>query len=460
MSPITRILRALVVLPCLAVAIGVMAADLPCRVPDPAVPLTLAAAMRHALCAHPDTHEAWAHREASEADVEVARAAWRPGLSVEGRTAQSGDTVLPDDNNVSALGIHLAWLLFDGGARAGARDAALAARAARFAAHDDIAQRVLANAAQAWLGAGSAQATRDAALANESRADAAHRAAQARRAAGSATLGDALQTKAALAQAQLARVRAEAETETARGALARAIGLPASHPLRLAPLPEADALPMSDLRALIEAARLRPDLVGAAARVTEAEAETRRLAAGNRPRITLSAGEELNREDNDGNVASSLSLTLSWPFYDGGATRSRAQAARFRAQAAAARRESLALEAELEVWRAWHRLQAEGSAVTHAHEALIAAEHAERAQFARYKAGLSDIVALLSAQAALAEARRQDAQVRFSHQQARVELARAAGQLDPARVQEPFSEPTSAEAQPLPIPQPLRRGSP
>jgi outer membrane protein TolC len=227
-------------------------------------------------------------------------------------------------------------------------------------------------------------------------------------------------------------VRAEGEVDIARGALARALGLSAATPLRLADLPAAEAMPLPELRALLETAQVRrPDLAEAAARVTEAEAETRRLAAGNRPRVSVSAAEELQRFDDQGDVAGRLSLTLSWPFYDGGAVRARTRAASARTEAATARGANLGLEAELEVWRAFHRLTTERAAIEHANEALAAAEHAERAQLSRYKAGLSDIVALLAAQATLAEARRQEIQARFSHQQARVELARAAGHLDP-----------------------------
>jgi outer membrane protein TolC len=89
----------------------------------------------------------------------------------------------------------------------------------------------------------------------------------------------------------------------------------------------------------------------------------------------------------------------------------------------------VANQVALEVWRAYHKLKTESEADSLTEELVASAQAAERVALGRYKAGLGNILDVLTAQANLAEARQTRLLSRLGLRVARAEMAHAMGDL-------------------------------
>jgi outer membrane protein TolC len=95
----------------------------------------------------------------------------------------------------------------------------------------------------------------------------------------------------------------------------------------------------------------------------------------------------------------------------------------------------LRLQISLDVWRAYHDLRTASESISAARTLLNSAEESSRVALGRYKAGVGNILDVLNAQSALADARQQYIQASLNWNIARAVLAQSIGGLDNAMIQ-------------------------
>ncbi len=393
-----------------------------------------------ALRNNPATLQAWANARAAAAAYGASRSAYYPevdlGASVTrvktaatgGRTAVSQTTYGPSAT--------LTWLLLDfggrGGAIEGARQALLSADWTHNAAINDVVLQSLV----AFYDYVASGALVDAQRASVTDAEENLAATEARRQVGTATIADVLQARTALSQAQLALETTEGSRQTARGALALALGVPANLPYDVdsvtAPVPvTAVTDSVDDL--ITRAVRDRPDLAAARADAAAAQARIRQLRGARLPSITATGDGGFtyiaNRPGGGSNYT--IGLGLSVPLFNGFGREYSQQQAEFLADAARARERSLEQQVTYQVFSSYYSLQTATRSVQTAADLMASASQSTEVALGRYKAGVGTVLDLLAAQSALATARAQVVQSRLSWQTSLAQLAHDAGALDP-----------------------------
>ncbi|NJD24626.1 MAG: TolC family protein [Betaproteobacteria bacterium] len=417
------------------------AGDVPCATALPATPLTAIDVVDLALCNNPQTREVWANARAQAAQVGVARSAWLPDLDGRlgaGRTYTENGAPRYVDTQSAAL--TLSWLVFDSGARSANGENARQLLAAAAATQDATVQTLFLSALQAFY---TAQAT-NAAVVSTTEAERAARegfnAAESRYSVGAATPADRLLAQTALSQATLNRIKAEGEARNALGALANAMGFSAGSAIVVA-APDTlkpDAAFARDVATLIaEAEQRRPDLKAAEAQVRAAEAGVDLAQAQGLPSVTVSAAPvwaDVDRVSRDTGV---LGLTLNVPLFTGFETTYRVRAAESQVDLRTAQRDRLKNQVALDVWRAYQNLTTATQSLRTTVDLVASAEQSERVALGRYKAGVGNVLDLLSAQSALASARLQRIQAALDWYVSRATLAQSVGTLDYSLLQPP-----------------------
>lgn len=422
---------------------GYLSAQTPCGPLDMRTPLTLTQVVNRALCASPQTRSAWANAGAQAAQVGVAEGAYLPTLTGNAAISRNhgglglsrfpgGGT--PNYTQTSA-GLTLSYLLYDFGGRAATKANAEALLAAANATQDNTVQTVFLSAVQDYYQVQATQAALDAARLSEKSSLESLNAAIARYNAGTATPADKLQAQTAYSQAVLNRIKAEGDRKNADGVLANVMGLDADTAIRLAlPPPRVPTAQftqhVSDL--IAQARRHRPDLAAAEAQTKAAQAAVTAARAAGRPSISASASYSYDRYSGFGGPSrgSSIGLSLSVPLFSGFTTHYRVQAAQAQETASAAQQDNVRLQVALDVWQAYQALLSNTQAVQSSEDLLASASASQDVALGRYKAGVGNILDLISAQASYASAQQQHVQAVYNWNIARVSLARAMGQLD------------------------------
>ena len=402
--------------------------------------LTLAEIVDLGLRNNPQTRLAWANAQASAAAYGSARGEWLP--TVDGDvTAQRIKTVASAgrvgvQQSVITPSATLSYLLFDFGGRsgrvAGARERLIAAGFTHNAAIQDVVLQIQVGYFQYIANRALLEAQRTTLA--EARANL--EAAEERRRVGLATIADVLQARTAASQAQLDLQTTEGSLQTARGALALALGLPANLPydvdssaavVPVAPLADSvDALIASALRG-------RPDLAAAQAEAAAARAGIGELRSDLLPSLQLSAtgGRTYATTIPNGANSYNLSLGLTIPLFNGFSRQYDLRGARFQAEAAEAQTQTLRQQVVYQVFSAYYALQTANGRVRTTNVLITSAEQSSEVALARYKAGVGTVLDLLSAQSALANARAQRVDARLAWSVSLAQLAHDAGVLDP-----------------------------
>lgn len=429
-----RALRAISLVGALLSASPLLAAEaLPCAASLPPSPLALSDAIDFALCNQPQTRVAWAQVRAQEAARAQAAGALLPSasLSADWQRDQTRTAGLDRENSSLGASLRLAYTLFDFGqreARLAAADATLAA--AGHAREGSFAQ-VWLNTAQRYFNVARTVSQIEAARAAEKAAQVSFAAAENRARVGSATQLDVLQARASLAQATLNRIRAEGQLDLSRGLLAQAMGLSPQSLQEIRSIP-ADLpllpIPENELgRLLDEAMRERPEVRQALASIESAEASIRAARASGMPSLALGAGLNASRSDNLNQYGNSIGLTLNVPLDINGITRAQVQQAQAQRDAQAASLDVTKRNVESDAWQSFYNLRLALETVASAQAVETNTGRAAQAALARYEAGISSILDVLTAQTAHANAQQQLAAARFDWLSARASLAWALG---------------------------------
>ncbi len=408
--------------------------------------LTLQDAAERALCNNPRSRQAWTRIRVEAAGVGVARAAYLPTLTASWQSLRkhSATTVeqqpqLASDTRVTAMSqsLSLNWLLYDFGARGAALGSAQALLMAARAGHEQALLIVFMELTQAYHEAQYAQGASLAAQEAERIARESHVVAQTRVQRGLAPISDALQARTAWAQAGIARVNAEREWQQSLGSLAVRMGLLPDTPLRLPPA-DSGMKPDTTFRRAVadlmeQAASQHPDVRATQARWRAAEAKAAQVRAQGRPSISLLARASRDEqpvraylgqpEFNATAREDQIGLQVNVPLFEGFGRSYQVRQALAQADLQGEALTEVQQQARLDVWDSYQALQAAISNLASHDTLLDVARRSLVAAESRYKLGVGGILELLSAQAALATASRQQLQARLEWQESRVKLA-------------------------------------
>ncbi|MFZ5479652.1 MAG: efflux RND transporter permease subunit [Myxococcota bacterium] len=366
----------------------------------PARAMTLGEALRAAETGNYDVRAAEADVSGAEATADAARAAWLPSVSASGVAAWESAT-----GTYAFAGARADVPLLDLSALAASRAARLDARAAA-ADRDATLEATLTEVARRFV---ALQRAREAVAAVEARRGHAQRlveVAEGRVQVGAAPAIDRTRARLELRTAEARLLEAGTAEASARFALAEAIGAPLDEPIDVAgaaPLLDPASVPSDAAlaEALAAARDARPALVAARARLDAAAADRRASQADGLP--SVGAWGEAGVLTGVGPTAEA-GVQASVPLFEGGGRVAtvRARRAVEEEQALALAEAERAVEAEVRLALRVARDAAAGLAV--AGDALaLAREELERAE-ARYRAGEGDNLAVVAAQASLAEA--------------------------------------------------------
>jgi outer membrane protein len=415
------------------------AAEVPPDLRDRIQQLTLAEIVDLALRNNPTTRAAWANARAAAAAYGSARGAYLP--TVDGdvtatrlKTVASQGRAAVEQSLVSPS-LTLSYLLLDFGGRGGATETARQGLLAAGYGHNAALQDVVLQVQVAYFQYVANRALLRAQRTSLVEANANLAAAEERRRVGVATIADVLQARTAASQAQLNLESTESTLQTARGALAVSLGLPANLSYDIdstaAAMPVA---PLADsVEALIDTAvRARPDLAAAQAEYGAALGRVAQARGQRLPSLELSGNlaRTYATTISDGADSYTLSLGLRIPIFAGFSRIYDQQEAEAEAEVARSRAAQLGQQATFEVFSSYYALQTAARRVSTADDLLASAAQSSEVALGRYKAGVGTALDLLAAQSALAGARAQQIQARLTWNVSLAQLAHDAGVLD------------------------------
>ena len=419
----------------------------PAPAPAPVIPPDLLEEASHwgladlvdlALRTNPDTRVAWTQARAAAADLGARRGAYYPAIALQDNYSKIKGSAVGGKFTFRTTTqnpyVNLSYLLFDFGGRTGSIEEARQALIAANGSHNATIQDQVLKVELAYYQYLYARALEQAEEAAVKEAQTSLDAASRRREAGVGTIADVLQAKTALSQAQLALESTEGQLQTTRGALALSMGLPANLPYDIAP-PGDTTLPLGitdSVDTLIErAARERPDLAAARAEARAAQARVSVARSQALPSLSVggSGGETYFFNNPASGNSYTATLTLQVPLFSGWSQIYNVKAAAAAAQAAAQAERGLEQQVIYQVFNSYYALRTATQRVRTSADLLASATQSEQVALGRYRAGAGSLLDLLTAQAALADARAQSIQARFSWYVALAALAHDAGIL-------------------------------
>jgi outer membrane protein len=399
------------------------------------------------------TRLAWGAARSASAALGVAQAGYYPrlGATLNGAKTQGsavGGRFVFDYSSLTPTA-GLTWLLFDFGGRGGLNEEARQALAAANWGQNTAIQNVVLQVEQAYYQYLAAKALLQAQEASLAEAAKNLEAAEARHAAGVATLADTLQAKTARSRVQLSLISAQGLVQTLKGVLASAVGLPANAAFEvedglLATLPVDQAA--ATIESIIARAQSsRPDLAAARALAQRAEAHVKTVRSDGLPTLnfTGSLGRVYYSTPAQSNSLSAAVL-LDIPLFRGFANNYQILLAQSDAENARAQVKKAEQDVTLQVWTSYYGVRTAAQSVKTAQDLFDFAQQAYDVALAGYKQGVGSILDLLAAQSALENGRLQTVQSKVQWLTALVQLAHDTGTLDlPGK---PAAEPGPSEA--------------
>jgi outer membrane protein TolC len=375
---------------------------------------------------NPETRVAWESARAQGSALGIALSELYPTLAavalagVDRIEAPFGTQFYRQTIPVFQLSLDLSYTIFDFGARRGRINAESARLLASNFAFNDVHRQLIYDVSQAYYRLLNAQGQEEAAGASLVNAQTVQMAAEERLRNGLATLPDVLEARSATAQAQYDLQAVLGAKEIARGDLATTLGAPVATRIRVQPLNE---VPMPDLvsgtveQAILRALEQRPDLQQQVAAVRRAGAERQQARAAFYPSLSVSASPSLQslylRQQalpwgHTTDLTGSVTLTLNWTVFDGGARRNRLAEAEARIREAEARVAATRDQIEDQVWTAYSNLNTAFRQREAATALVTAATESYSAALESYNYGVRNLLDVTNAQKVLAQARSTD----------------------------------------------------
>lgn len=418
----------------------------PCNFATLGSPLDLLETVERALCHNPKTRQAWANVKVQAALVGVNKAEYLPKINAtlgvtkaNSNTSVSGFPALDAETNTTTRSgnLTLNWTLFDFGLRRANLDNSRHLLTAAYATQDATLQAVFLTTAQAYYNVLAAQGSLSAANEAEKSARESFMAAEAMYKAGAGALADKLQAQTNHAQTRLGRVKAEGELKSAQGSLAIVMGLDVNRHITLNS--DSMSLPDTGLAESVddfieEAKRNHPSLMAAQAQLLAAQAKVDAVRAAGLPSLALTGG--VNVDDRSGQDPGdaytrndSIGIQLSIPLFEGFGRIYRVQLAKAEVESKAIDVISLEQQIALDVWKSYQSLRTEAENLNATNELLLSASQSFNVAQGRYKAGIGNILELLTAQSSHAGAQQFRIQSLVAWHTARLALLGNLGKL-------------------------------
>ncbi len=408
--------------------------------------LTLSDIVDVALRNNPATQASYANARISGALYGASQGAYYPQVTIGGVAQRikvvTGSSSKPDTVGVPTTGIRDAieptatvnWLLLDVGGRQGAVNAAKEATFAASYSHNATVQLVIVQAESAYFSYNSSKAllAADRITLQEDSTNLA--ATQGRHSVGLATIADVLQAQTVLSQQVLTVEQDSGNVVTSRSGVALVAGIPATARYDIQALPP--DVPIGDITDQVDtlvqtAINDRPDLAADRALIAEAQSGVTQARSSLLPTLSFNgtAGSTYADQILFTGVSYTLTLSLSMPLFTGFSGQYDLLAAQERVRLAKANAEILKQSIEYQVFTDYAALQTATQRVRSSDDLLKSAQQSEDVAQGQYKEGVGTIVALLTAQAALATARATEVQSRWTWYTAFMQLAHDAGIL-------------------------------
>lgn len=404
--------------------------------------LTLGDALSRTLCQSPSLRQAMAEVAQQSAGVVLSEVARGPrwSASAEYSGARNFNSSGSSGRTLGAS-LGMSWVLFDFGQRSASLKAARQTFAAAMAGQSNTVLESVRELLRLYGEAVVASAALEASQEAEASASQTAAAAQARYQAQVGNQIDRLQAQTAFAQATLERVRAVSGWENARGQLALALGADIAQPLRLA---DWDSWAQAggnapDLEALRREARAQhPRLAAAQAQIEGLKARLDAVRSESKGNVTLSASGGSSRNwgaAGSGNTpTANAAVVASIPLFNRRETQALELQVVAQMEAREAERETAQREVDSQLWQAHQALLTSQQSLQATERLLESATATHRVAQGRYKAGVGAMLELLSAQSALADARRQRVASLIERLTAQTQLSLAVGRVGPVAV--------------------------
>ncbi|MYM86253.1 TolC family protein [Rugamonas sp. FT82W] len=411
-------------------------------------PLTLVGAIDYTICRNPQLRAAWAVVRQQVNALGEARAAYLPTASLNvGRTrtdSNTGGLQSKVTGNTAYAAVN--WQIYDFGARAAQELAAVNLLQAALANNDAALQKTLADTVQAYFDAQSARAALQSKQLGVATATATLESARRREEKGIVARGDRLQATTALARANLEKNRAHGNYGKQIAVLIYLMGLPAGSEVTLAEESDDGESTLGAQLQNIEqwlhsAEQSHPSIRGARAEFAAAQSKVAAVRSENKPTITLSGNVYKNGYPGQGVSATAtqvrtIGLVLNVPLFDGFAHTYKVK----EAEAQAEQKQQVLADTENRTLMEVVKVYAEASSALRDLQAsldlLHAAEESMESIQHKYAHDASDIVEILAAQAALADAREQRIISLFQWRSTRLRLIATSGTLGYAQLVE------------------------
>lgn len=414
------------------------ASALPADLAPRAGQLTLADAVDIALLHNPQTTLSWSEARTAAFEYGAARGVYFPAIDATasvGRSQSVTQTGYVERTQFSPL-VSLSYLLLDFGGRGGTIGAARENVIAVDLNYNAMLQNVVLQVESAYFAYTSARALSAAQLQTVTEEQENLQAAQVRHRDGVATVADVLQAQTLLAQAQLDLETDSGTVKTNHGNLAAAMGLRADADFEIAT--PSDSLQIGNASQsvdtlIVSALANRPDMAAARVSILQSQQEVRVARSQEFPALTL--GANLGRNYSNlplfagNNYAITLGITV--PIFNGFTYQYNVAAAKSRVDESAASASLLRTQVSNQVVTSYVALRTASARVRSADVLLASAQQSEQVARGRYRAGVGTILDLLTAQSALASARAQQAQTRWTWATALAQLSHDVGVLGP-----------------------------
>lgn len=402
--------------------------------------LSLAEAVDVALCNNPRIKAAWSEIKGQEAALGEATSTSLPVISAaisaaSDRTTYPGHPGAGSKVNGLAPTLGITWRLFDFGEREANRHAAQAMLNAAIFNEEATVQKTMASVISAYFDAQSQYGNWQTRQQNEELARQTLEAAQRRQQHGAGAQSDTLQALTALSKAELERGRAYGAYQKALALLVYALGVaPGADITVREDASDATEATRRELREWLSVASKHPAVAAAQAGVEAAREKVRALRSQDLPTLDFAGNIYQNGRPNQGLPSITTretiaSVTLTIPLFDGFAHAYRMRGAQAQIDEKQAELEDTEHQVMLDVIKVHADATAALDNLAASQTLLNSASAALDSVRRRFDKGAADIVDILSAQTALADARQERIRCQAEWRSARLSLLAAAGVL-------------------------------
>jgi outer membrane protein len=391
---------------------------------------TLAELIDFAEQHNPETRVAWEEAKSKADELGIARSSLFPTLTAVAlavslrQAALIGEYYHRQTEGVFEPILHVEYLVFDVGGRSGEIDVAKANLLASDLAFNDTHRRIIYQVAEAYYRLLNAQGQRRAAESSLENAKAVEEDANARLENGLATKPDELEATAARAQADFDLQAALGAVDIARGDLATALGV---DPGAVFTVEDIDQLKLPSSiadsvdREMDRAFSQRPDLLAQLARLRAANTTIKQARSEYFPTLSFKGDGGLARAYGQqdllpGSYAEgeewTAELELRWNLFDGARREYRIAQANADKKAAQAQIDALRDQIADQVWAAYTNMRTALRQQQAATALLAASQESYEAAHESYGYGVRNLLDVVSAQKALAQAQSEDVSAR------------------------------------------------